>query len=225
MRTPYERLRNIFITFLSLLILTMYPCIAYATDGWKATDSAWEYGLNLETYAGDDDPDNTQKTYFAPYSSFHDCWWYDYTNTSYADWVYDDYIAWNDSAMTWFANNNNYNLVWEIRSRPDEIYEGTGTFYTNLPSVNHNQDSSTSEEQSDGYEEWELGWYQPENFDPNTYYWIYTAWSLEPGYENSTLGQFEIEAELTKWSLLGAWWPVDWDQIGEMVWNTNNPPL
>ncbi len=206
---------------LVVVMLVTQPTFTYAATGWKATDSAAEYGLSTSLYPGNDDPDNVWYIY-APAPRWHDQFWYDYDNPSYADWVWDGYMNWYDGARQWFLNNTYYNLCWEERSYPYDVYEALDTIYTDLPNINHNEDSAWYEEIADGYEEKEVGTWYPENINVYRDYYLYTAWE-----DYGASGRFESETELTQanWISPLGWYPVHWDQNGKMWWADWKPPI
>jgi hypothetical protein len=194
-------------------------------DGWQGTDSGREFGLS---YPGNDDPDSGWKFRFAPMSNWHDMWWYNYDEPTWYDWVYDEYLNWYDgsrtepSASAWFGARTYYNLAHEIRV--GRVYEAYNGYWTNLPNIDHSEDSTELEEWYDGYEELEVGTSKPETLNVGRNYWVHTAWQQQSTGGDLLIARFEAESELagpgrdrppcSPWT---QWCPYAYDLLGNMT--------
>lgn len=220
------RFQRVCILLALVLTLIGYPSLAYADEGWIATDSAVEYGLDPAVYQGIDDPDGTWYIY-APNPPYHDSFFFNYDNPSSWDWIWEGYMRWHSTAKDWFEDYPNYNLCWEVRSYINDAYEAEDYIQTNLPDITHNEDSPFYEEAADGYEEKEIGTLHPELLNSTTNYYLYTAW--DPVIADSiVVGRFETEAELNehRWTPWPSdWWPYHWNQTGVMWWDLSNSSI
>jgi len=207
--------RSRVVAFWIVFSLVFLPLQA-AADGWRATDSAIEYGLPLAQFLGSDDPSGGYK-WFAPNAGYHDMWWYDYDNNGRngrppGDWVHDSYIRWDNTAVDEFWDETEWNLVHELRCHGRSLYEADSYFSSTLPFITHNDDSTELEELSDGYEEKEVGTLHPHFITPYYNYEVWTYWiPLRSGG-----GVFYSESELTARGFTDDWSPVNWREIGWM---------
>lgn len=158
-----------------------------------------------------DNPDGINK-WFAPESNTHNVYWYNYSGTG-PDLVYDHNMVWRYPSSTWYE----YQAL-AMQLYTGRIYEATNNFWTNLPNINHNEDSDELEEWNDGYEEKEVGTTLPETIVPNSTYWLTTEWIPESNGNT----YFTSSAELNeRWASPACfaqpdWCPVDSDILGKM---------
>lgn len=166
---------------------------------WCATDQ------------NNDDPDGAHKI-FAPYSSRHNSSWYD-SDAGQPDLVLDDWMLWEDGAPSWFNQRQSDNWAHEITTS-HTAYEATTYMVTNLPNIDHNEDSDDTEENFDGFEEREVGTSRPETISAGIDHYMYTEYA--PLVDTNTY--FAVESEYANWW----WYPIDWDLVGRMnVFGTN----
>jgi hypothetical protein len=164
---------------------------------------------------GIDDPDGVSK-WFAPDSVTHYGVWQDNNSCGFEDYVYDQMLWWRADIQQLWANvpDKNYIHEWQTDYR---AYEADSWYWTNLPAPDHNEDSLGVEELYDGYEERELGWGTPSVQIPGHYlksirtkYYPMFAPCPPDIYET----YIYMESELTVPSMIGDWWPEDWDVLG-----------
>lgn len=177
-----------------------------------------------------DNPDGVDK-WFAPWSTHHTASWWDVDRcdettvetTWHMDQVADDHLQWRWNIQDLFRANPDNNLVHEVNT--GRFYEALDWYYTNLPTPDHNEDSSEAEEIYDAREEKELGWANPSWQIPGSSQWgvgeriIYTGFGPVGCYDNDPWIWFDSESELTRPNPnfpYDDWLPADWDRLGYM---------
>lgn len=214
-------MRNNFLkTVLTLLVLALVPATSWA-QGFRATDSAAEYGYSSSTFAGSDSPPPYQTyTWYAANPSYHDMWLYNQTST---DIVHDRYLRWSQTAVDAFKSDYSLNIVHQIIvSR--SLYEAENYYSSNFPYWTHVEDEPEWEELAQGYEELEFGTTAPEKIVAGQSYEIKSYWTrLSTGS-----GRFTSETELTKAGICNPicqdeWYPRGQTPVGWMNFSASSP--
>lgn len=186
-----------------ILLIMILTATAVFADGWRANDD------------GNDDPDGLNK-WFAAHSTTHNMAWWDNDGVGRADYVAEWNMEWRYPASTWLPDHALAQQLYTGRK-----YEATDYIWTDLPNINHNEDSSESEELRDGYEEKEVGTTLPETIVPYQRYSLWTEY-VPDGYWSDWNTYFTSFSELNKrWASYKCfaqpdWCPVDTDKLGHM---------
>jgi hypothetical protein len=178
---------------LSILLLVCLPSLILAqSQGFRATDSAAEFGYSASDLPGTDTPAAYDSyTWYAADPAWHDMWLYDLQGST--DMVHDQYLRWTQTAVDAFRNDPSLNLVHQI-TVDRNLYEAENYYSSNFPYWNHVEDEAEWEETYQGYEELEFGTTTPELIVPYQNYEIRSYWTQL----NVGSGRFTSETELAK---------------------------
>jgi hypothetical protein len=135
-----------------------------AVDGWKA----WDHEYN-------DDPDNVSKDWGPAGSVTHNQGWYDFDTNQTCDQVRDEEMIWTTTNITWWQSHLSDNWALSERVHRD-LYEWDELYWTDMPSLDHNEDDEEIEEPTNPwpYDEKEVGSSRPETFVAGAHYYIQT---------------------------------------------------
>jgi hypothetical protein len=201
----------------SILVLLVVSSTTWA-QGFRATDSATEFGYSTTTFAGNDSPPPYQTyTWYSANPGYHDMWLYNQPST---DVVHDRYLRWGQTAVDAFKSDYSLNLVHQIivdRS----LYEAENYYSSNFPYWTHIEDEPEWEESIQGYEELEFGTTAPERIVANQSYEIKSYWTrLSTGS-----GKFTSETELTKAGICNPFCQDEWYPRGQtpLGWMSFSP--